>query len=131
MFRENRIEKMEEILGIQEIKACPIRYVLAINDTLNVISGKWKLPIIGSILFGKKRFTEIQRNIAKITPRMLSKELKELELNGIVTRNVYDTTPVSVEYELSESGKNIVEVLDKMVDWGLSHRKSIMGENQK
>ncbi|MFD2034799.1 winged helix-turn-helix transcriptional regulator [Belliella marina] len=117
---------MEEILSIKETKSCPILYVLAINDTLNVISGKWKLPILGSILFGKNRFTEIQRNISKITPRMLSKELKELELNGIVVRKVYDTTPVSVEYELTTSGKNIVEVLDKMVEWGLSHREFVM-----
>ena len=58
---------------------CPMNYVLAVNDTLNVINGKWKLPIIGSLLFEKKRFTEIQKNIGKITPRMLSKELKELE----------------------------------------------------
>jgi len=84
------------------------------------------LPILGSILFGKKRFTDIQRNIPKITPRMLSKELKELELNGVLIRTVYDTTPVSVEYELSKSGKSITEVLDKMIEWGVEHRKSVL-----
>jgi len=92
------------------------------------LSGKWKLPIIGSIMFGKKRFTEIQRNIPKITPRMLSKELKELEMNGIVVRTVYNTIPVSVEYELSNSGKSITEVLDKMVDWGIEHRKAVISK---
>jgi DNA-binding HxlR family transcriptional regulator len=111
---------------MKDIKACPIQYVLAVNDTLNVISGKWKLPIIGSIMFDKKRFTEIQRNIPKITPRMLSKELKELEMNGIIIRTVYDTIPVSVEYELSASGKSISEVLDTMIDWGLRHRKLVI-----
>ena len=45
--------------SIQDFKVCPVKYVLNINDTLNVINGKWKLPIIGSLLFGKKRFTEI------------------------------------------------------------------------
>lgn len=117
---------MSHYKSIEETKACPILYVLAINDTLNVINGKWKLPIIGSMLFGKRRFTEIQRNIPKITPRMLSKELKELELNGMIVRRVYDATPVQVEYELSESGKSIVEVLDKMVDWGLRHREAVI-----
>lgn len=112
-----------------DLRACPIQYVLYINDALNVLSGKWKLPIIGSLLFGKKRFTEIQRNIPKITPRMLSKELKELELNGMIVRQVYDSTPVAVEYTLSESGKSITEILDKMIEWGIEHRKSVLAKS--
>ena len=111
---------------LMETKSCPIQYVLAIRDTLNVISGKWKMPIIASLVFNKKRFTEIQRNIDKITPRMLSKELKELEINGVVVRKVYDTTPVTIEYELTPSGKEIVKVIDVMVEWGLSHRQAVM-----
>ena len=83
---------MKKQLSLKEIKSCPVEYVLNINDTLNVISGKWKLPILGSILFGKKRFTDIQRNIPKISPRMLSKELKELELNGMLM-NQYRAEP--------------------------------------
>jgi DNA-binding HxlR family transcriptional regulator len=117
---------MEEVKSINEIRSCPILSVLAINDTLSVITGKWKLSIICTMMHDKKRFTEIQRNISKITPRMLSKELKELEMNGIVKRIVYDTTPVSIEYELTESGKSIREVLDKMLEWGLQHRKSVI-----
>ncbi len=117
---------MQRAKSLKEVKACPIEFVLSINDTLNVISGKWKLPIIGSVLFGKKRFTDIQRNIPKITPRMLSKELKELELNGMLIRTVHDSTPVSVEYELSPSGKLITEVLDKMIEWGIIHREAVI-----
>lgn len=117
---------MEKLNSLEDVKSCPVQFVLSINDTLNVINGKWKLPIIGSILFGKKRFTDIQRNIPKITPRMLSKELKELELNGMLIRTVYDSTPVSIEYELSESGKSITEVLDKMIEWGMKHRKAVI-----
>lgn len=113
---------------IRETKACSAQYILAINDTLNVLSGKWKLPILGSILYEKRRFTEIQRNIPKITPRMLSKELKDLEINGVITRKVYDTTPVSVEYELTPSGQSIVGVLDKMLEWGLQHREFVIGQ---
>lgn len=114
--------------SLLETKSCPIEFVLAINDTLNVINGKWKLPIIGTLLFGKKRFMEMERSIPKITPRMLSKELKELELNSIVKRTVYNTTPVTVEYELTDSGKTIGGVLDKMVEWGLAHRKSVIAD---
>jgi DNA-binding HxlR family transcriptional regulator len=54
---------------------------------------------------------------------MLSKELKELELNGIVTRTVYDSQPVTIEYELTPSARTLSEVLDKMVEWGVRHRK--------
>lgn len=115
---------MNNKVSLKEAKACPIQFVLAVNDTLNVINGKWKLPILGSLLFKKRKFTEIQRNIPKITPRMLSKELKDLELNGMIKRTVYDSTPVSVEYELTASGKTIGEVLDKMVEWGVKHRNA-------
>ncbi|WP_300664831.1 helix-turn-helix domain-containing protein [Fluviicola sp.] len=120
---------MEQKISFEEAKACPIQFVLAINDTLNVISGKWKMPIIATLFFGKKRFTEIQRNINKITPRMLSKELKELELNGIVTRTVHDSIPVVVEYELTESARQLSDVMDSMIHWGINHRKGIIREN--
>jgi DNA-binding HxlR family transcriptional regulator len=117
---------MENKISFKEAKACPIQFVLAVNDTLNVINGKWKLPIIGSLLFEKRRFTEIQRNIPKITPRMLSKELKDLEMNGMVKRTVYDTTPITVEYELTASAKSLGDVLDKMLEWGLQHRETVL-----
>jgi DNA-binding HxlR family transcriptional regulator len=114
----------QQIMSFAEAKSCPIQFVLAVNDTLNVLTGKWKLPIIGSLLFDKKRFTEIQRNIPRITPRMLSKELKDLEMNGMISRTVYDSVPVAVEYELTQSGKSLGGVLDKMLEWGIQHRKS-------
>ena len=112
---------------LSKVKKCSGDFILAVNDTLNVISGKWKLPIIGSLLFGKKRFRELERDIPKITPRMLSKELKDLEMNGILKRTVYDTIPVTVEYELTKSGQSFNSVLDIMIEWGLEHRKNSIG----
>ncbi|GGZ20480.1 hypothetical protein GCM10007049_11320 [Echinicola pacifica] len=114
------------MIQLHDVKHCSSDYVIAVRDTLNVISGKWKLPIIGSLLYGKKRFKELERDLGKITPRMLSKELKELELNSIIKRSVYDTTPVTVEYELTPSGESIRAVLDVMVSWGLQHRQAVM-----
>lgn len=110
---------------------CNATFMLALNDTLNVLSGKWKLHIMGALLDGKKRFTEIEHSIPKINPRMLSKELKELEVNGIVSRTVHNTIPVAVEYELTKSGYSIGDVLEVMVEWGLQHRKLIMGKKTK
>ena len=117
---------MKKVADYKDVKSCPIQFVLAINDTLNVIHGKWKMPILGSLIFGLNRFGEIQKNIPKITPRMLSKELKDLEVNGIVERKVYDTTPVKVIYELTPSGKKLSGVMDKMLEWGLDHRSTTL-----
>lgn len=109
---------------------CSTHFVLAINDTLNVFNGKWKLPIIGSLLYGKKRFKELEREVVGITPRMLSKELKDLEMNGVVKRTVYDTIPVTVEYELTKSGTQLRNVLNGMIEWGLQHRKQVMKDSK-
>lgn len=122
---------MSTISQLDQVKKCSGEFILAINDTMNVLNGKWKLPIIGSLLYGKKRFKELEREIPKITPRMLSKELKDLEVNGIVTRTVYNTSPVTVEYELTESGNTLNTVLDAMIAWGLQHRKMVIGKKEK
>lgn len=117
---------MEIEIDLNVIKDCPQSFVRAVNDTMNVLTGKWKLPIMASLIFGKKRFRDIEKEIPKITPRMLSKELRELELNGIVKRTVHDTIPVVIEYEFTQSGRNIKSVLDSMVEWGLEHRKLVI-----
>jgi DNA-binding HxlR family transcriptional regulator len=122
---------MDRSSKLEQVKKCPTEFVLAVNDTLNVLSGKWKLPIISSLLFGRKRFREIEKEIPKITPRMLSKELKDLEVNGIVTRTVYNTMPVTVEYELTKSGRLLDDVVHAMIRWGLQHRRSVIGKSRK
>ncbi|WP_435357032.1 winged helix-turn-helix transcriptional regulator [Emticicia sp. SJ17W-69] len=119
---------METSKECNSYQDCPVGFILAIKDTLNVMNGKWKLPIIGVLLFGKRRFKDLEKNIPKITPRMLSKELKELEINGIIVRKVQPTIPVTVEYELSDSGKSLKTVLDSMIKWGSNHRIEVMGK---
>lgn len=104
------------------------QFVLPIRDTLDVINGKWKLPIIGALMFGNKRFKELEREISKITPRMLSKELRELEMHQMVKRTVYDTIPVSVEYELTKHGRSLEKVMMALHEWGTTHRKKITGK---
>lgn len=109
----------------EEKKECE-GFVMPIQDCLDVISGKWKLPILGALMEDKKRFKELERAIPKITPRMLSKELRELEINQLVKRTVYDTVPVMVEYEMTHYGHSLKKVLIEMYEWGLQHRKRIM-----
>src|SRR3954462_9597995 len=100
-------------------------HALPVKDTLDVISGKWKLPIMGSLFGGKMRFKELERDIPKITPRMLSKELRELEMNQLISRTVYATIPATVEYELTPYGKTLEKVLTAMMEWGQKHRRRI------
>src|SRR5687768_18466181 len=102
------------------------QFVLPIRDTLYILSGKWKLPILGALMFGKKRFKEMQREIPRITARMLSKELRELEINQLITRTVYDTKPVTVQYEITPYGKSLEKVMFALRDWGALHRKRIL-----
>ena len=109
---------------------CPKEYVLALNDSLNAVTGKWKLAIVSCLFFEAKRFSGIQEMLPQISPRMLSKELKELELNGILIRKVYDQTPVLIQYELTSSGHALKKVLDQMVSWGLAHREKQMRKDQ-
>jgi DNA-binding HxlR family transcriptional regulator len=107
------------------------KMLLPVKDALDVLSGKWKLTIIIALTFGKKRFKQIQREIPGITPKMLSKELKELEINQLVARNVYDTAPVSVEYELTAYGKTLKPLIGELHDWGAKHRKKIIAGSRR
>lgn len=96
-----------------------------VRDSLDVLSGKWKLPIIVALTFGEKRFTEIAQEVHGITDRMLSKELRDLELNGLVMRNIEDTYPVKVTYSLTQHSKTLRPVIDSLKNWGIMHRKKL------
>lgn len=101
--------------------------LLPVRDALDVLKGKWKLQIIIALTFGDKRFKEISNEVSGITDRMLSKELKDLEVNQLVKRTVHDSFPPIVEYSITEHGKSLANVIDELKDWGLLHRKKIMG----
>jgi DNA-binding HxlR family transcriptional regulator len=101
----------------------------SIGDALYVIGGKWKLRVIVALREGNKRFNEIQRAIDGISARVLSSELKELELNGFVTRVVYAAqTPVVVEYQLMPYADTLSDVLESLSNWGAMHRDKLRKE---
>ena len=101
---------------------------LAIQDTLDVVGGKWKLVLISILSNGKRKFNELSRE-ANISPRILSKELQELEINGLVSRNVCNTRPVTVEYQLTEYSETLSDVIMAMHNWGLAHRQKIIKQH--
>ncbi len=96
-----------------------------VRDSLDILNGKWKLPIIIALTFGEKRFTEIAQEVNGITDRMLSKELRDLELNGLIKRNVQDTYPVKVTYALTAHSKTLRPVIDSLKNWGIMHKKKL------
>lgn len=106
------------MLTMQAIKCspqkCPVEY------TLNVIGGKWKTIIIWSLATnGVQRYGELRRNLPKISHKMLSQQLKELEADGIINRKEYQQIPPKVEYSITERGKSLIPILDQMVNWAL------------
>src|SRR5688572_2514410 len=94
----------------------------AVEDSLYVIGGKWKVKIIIALQDRDLRFNELQRTVTGISARVLSNELKDLEMNGFIKRNVYARTPVVVEYGLTGYCESLQEVLDSLVKWGTGHR---------
>lgn len=99
-----------------------IKYV---QDTLYVIGGKWKLPILMAMYDGTSRFRDLQRSITGITTRVLSKELKDLEANKLIVRTVHDTYPVTIEYTITPYSYTLKPVVEEMIGWGKQHRKKI------
>lgn len=98
-----------------------------VDDALYVIGGKWKLRIIVALADGRRRFNELQRMIHGISPRVLSNELKDLELNGFVKRTVDNTTaPASVMYERTDYADTLRDVISSLAKWGAMHRRKIM-----
>lgn len=102
--------------------------LIATRGTLEVIQGKWRVPIIIALTFGNKRFGEIQRDIVDISPKMLSQELKALETAKIISRTLYDSMPVTVEYSLTPLGLSMNTLLDEILNWGIHFRKEIVGK---
>lgn len=103
--------------------------LLPLMDTMEVLSGRWKVVILMALWYsGKLRFKEIQRNIPGITGKVLSKELKHLEQHGIITRTVHQTAPIAVDYELTVYGKSLDKVINTLREWGMKHRKKMIGK---
>ncbi|GEM51481.1 transcriptional regulator [Empedobacter brevis NBRC 14943 = ATCC 43319] len=105
--------------------ACKAK-ILAIKDTTDLLSGKWKVFILGSLLvMGKMRFMELLNSIDGIGRKMLAKELDDLQVNGLITRTALKTKPITVEYELTERGKSFKGLMDEIILWGENYRRSL------
>jgi DNA-binding HxlR family transcriptional regulator len=124
----NRMSKKEMDRADSTPKSCSKTDQMAVKDALEVLNGRWKLKILISLFAGTKRFKQIAHDVEGISDKMLSKELKDLEVNQLVKRTVYDTFPPTVEYAFTEHAKTLKNVIDALKEWGFVHRKKIMGQ---
>lgn len=101
----------------QELPACPVEI------TLSLMADKWKFLIIRDLLTGTKRFGELQRSIGRVSQKVLTNNLRQMEQSGLIIRKVYAEVPPKVEYSLTDLGKSLKPILDSMVNWGEDYRK--------
>lgn len=98
--------------------------VESLQATLSILGGKWRLLIINSICNGNKRFRDIERSIPGITPRMLSRELKDMETCQLITRTVFASIPVTVEYSETDYCLSFAPIIFEMIMWGERHKEN-------
>lgn len=106
------MENTGEACKIINENSCPIR------EVLEILGGKWAFSIVYALLYGKKRFKELERSIEGINTRMLVKELKSMETHKILIREAFATIPPTVEYSLTEKGMKLEPVLAELYKWG-------------
>lgn len=102
--------------------------IRAVHDTMDVLSGKWKIAIITSLSFGEKRYSEILKEVEGISGKMLTRELKDMEMNLLIKRSVLNTQPVIVQYSLTKYSENLLPIICSLRNWGTEHRKKIIGK---
>ncbi|ETZ20733.1 helix-turn-helix domain-containing protein [Pedobacter sp. V48] len=88
-----------------------------------IFGGRWKVLILRELEEGKMRFTELKNAMPKITERILSLQLKELEYHGLISRTLHSSVPPKVEYELTEIGIELIPIWETLSSWGSKHRK--------
>jgi len=104
-----------------------VNYRCTVAVTLEVIGGKWKSLILWHLSFKTLRFSQLQRRLNRITQKMLTQQLRELERDGLVRRQVYAEVPPRVEYSLTELGTTVVPILEQMCQWG----KTFLGRTEE
>ncbi|TDO73114.1 HxlR family transcriptional regulator [Flavobacterium chryseum] len=107
------------------IKDCSHK-ILAISDTMDILNGKWKMSIIACLCYKSMRYSELLREVKGISGKVLSRELKDLEMNELIERIVLNTAPVAVEYRITTYGNSLKELTNTIADWGFIHRERII-----
>lgn len=119
---------MQKKSKLNSTPVCKVR-IAAIRDTMEILTGKWKFHILGTLMSGgKMRFMDLLREVDGIAAKMLSKELQDMEMNHLVTRTVLNTKPITVEYEITDYGRTLEPIIDEIAKWGIEYRRSVFGD---
>ena len=105
----------------KELPACPV------ETTLTLIGDKWKVLILRDLMPGTKRFGELKKSIDTVSQKVLTAQLRDMEANGLVNREVYAEVPPRVEYSLTELGQSLKPILDALWNWGEDYKNSVTG----
>ncbi|MDR2946189.1 MAG: helix-turn-helix transcriptional regulator [Candidatus Adiutrix sp.] len=111
------VENKELAAGKNLLPACPV------ETTLQLIGNKWKIYVLRELLPGARRFGELQKSIPSISQKVLTQNLRAMEADGLVVRNVFAEVPPRVEYHLSELGGTLRPVIEVLWEWGLQYKK--------
>ena len=109
----------------------PAWHTCEVSTTLEIIGGRWKTVIVFYLLDGPKRFSEIMRYLPGVTQRMLTRQLRELERDHVLTRHVYPQVPPRVDYELTELGRTLLVPLGALATWADTHRGDIQAARDR
>ena len=107
---------MDEVNAKKELPACPV------ETTLTLIGDKWKVLILRDLMPGTRRFGELKKSVGNVSQKVLTAQLRAMEENGLVHREVYAEVPPRVEYSLSELGETMRPILDAMQEWGTNYK---------
>ena len=99
-------------VDVKSLPACPV------ETTLTLIGDKWKVLILRDLMPGTKRFGELKKSIGSVSQKMLTAQLRDMEQNGLVHREVFAEVPPRVEYSITELGRSLKPILDAMWNWG-------------
>lgn len=105
-------------------KSVPITEQCPIDIALNMISGKWKMAILWQLTKGTIRFNQLERLLPNITQKILTQQLRELEADGLIKRQIYPELPPKVEYSFSELGQTLIPILNLLCQWGKDYKES-------
>lgn len=114
-------------LNNKDLEGCECeKFILSVQDAMDVLSGRWKLPILIVLRTGTKRFNEISKEVNGITDKVLANELRDLENHKLITRTIHEIFPPKVEYTITQHGLSLDAVLLSLQTWGNIHRKTVM-----
>lgn len=118
-FYKYLLDTMEASMNeIKELPACPV------ETTLSLIGDKWKVLILRDLITGTKRFGELKKSIGTVSQKVLTTQLRNMEENGLVHREVYAEVPPRVEYSLTELGQSLKPILDALQNWGEEYKQN-------